>query len=202
MKVLKSSPNHLPSVPCPLPHLFTWLIWGEYCSIGGVLMVSSDCKTWVQTGRSSALTCYTWICSFTVVLTSSLSSATISPLHRPPEKEKVVSFSWAVTLPLQPTPWLPKVTHQLSLERLWHRSHCPASLTDYHENHLILVDLSLIVPLEFLDLHSLWPLLTHPSLPNLTTTRRLEPGSPPWVTFGHRSCSPASPSDFLKNHLI
>jgi hypothetical protein len=100
-----------------------------------------------------------------VVLTSSLSSATISPLHHPPEKEKVVSFSWAVTLPLQLTPWLPKVAHQLSIEHLWHSSHGSASLTDYHENNLILVDLSLIVPPEFLDLHSLWPLLTQPSLP-------------------------------------
>jgi hypothetical protein len=61
------SPSWYERTPSPL---------SSHCPVGGVLMVRSDYKIWVQTQDSSVLTCCHMGQLLTVVLTSSSSSAT------------------------------------------------------------------------------------------------------------------------------
>ncbi len=90
---------------------------------------------------------------------------------------------------------------------LGHCSCGPASLPDYHENHLIWVDLSLVVPLEIqLTLSFFWPQHMRSSLPTWPSWEPyeligLESDGPRWVAFGHRSNGPASPPNYPKNNL-
>jgi hypothetical protein len=69
--------------------------------MGGILMLDLTIKPKCKQKNPEYSLAATWISGLPVVLTLSSSSAKILLLHHLPEKEKVVSFSWAVILPIQ-----------------------------------------------------------------------------------------------------
>jgi hypothetical protein len=151
----------------------------SHCSVGGVLMVRSDYKTWVQTERFSVLTCChtdLWLqCSshLIVVISNNLASS-LSPRKKA------------------------RCLFQLG---------CPFAYSNY--NYLLgCLKLLKVFPCPCLWATFMLSSLTTWPQQEPSYLSGLEPGDPPglsWLSlafFGHFSCSPTCPPDYNKNHLI
>ncbi len=142
-RIYKSSCNCLwvslwPSISC-LPTLH-WLIWEE------------NYNYWSELGQK--------VLQYLLSLShGSVTAQCFSPHHQhhlqhltsstSPEKEKVDSFCQAVTLPIfSRSLGCLKLFYDFHLSIFDRCTHIPASLPDYHENHLIWGDSSLVIPLQ------------------------------------------------------
>jgi hypothetical protein len=153
-----------------------------------------------------------WTCDSRSILTHHPHQLQHLLLQLPMRKNKHALILGCHLASFQLVPWLPRVVSQPSLGRLWPPGNWSSLLSDYHENHLICVDMSLIVLLGFsLREYSPWaaarqlaePLIC-PSIepPNLSG---LKPGDLTWIVLRllasiTRTCLP--PLDRLEDHLI
>jgi hypothetical protein len=136
-----------------LPPPLTWRyevrirpLYPSYCSVGGVLMVRSDCKFWGQTESSSILTCYHMdlcYCSSHLIVFI----CNISPLPSHPwERESWVSLLGCHSAYLSRSSGCLMLIISFPLSVFGHRSCGPASPPNCFENHLISVDSVPAVP--------------------------------------------------------
>ncbi len=141
------------------------------------------------------------MCDSTVVFTSSSASSSTSHLFNISwERVSWLFFLGCHSARFTRSHGCLKSFSNFHLSILGYCSWGPASLPDYHENHLIWVYSGLEVPLRF---SLLWVSFGHCSCSPVsllwpswepTNLRELEPDGHPWVAFGHRSCGPAYPA--------
>ncbi len=113
----------------PTPPAPSWWL------VGGVLVVKSDYKFWVQAKGSPVLAAVTglWL---GVVLTASSSSATISPLYHSQKKSKLYLPVELLVFPFSYSQGCLRLLLGFHLAVFGNCSRSPVFPPDYHENHL------------------------------------------------------------------